>query len=299
MISLDRYRTFLAVAQSASISKASALLGISQPAVSQGIRQLEGQLSCRLFQRSPRGVKLTQEGEALLPFATQALSTLAHAERHFEALRSLETGTLRIGASDTLSRHWLLSRLARFHAGHPGIAIQVTNRTSRETVALLEKGQVELGLVNLPVRVPESFVVQQVLSIQDCFFYLPEAFPGLPDALSMQALCEYPLILLEQASATRRYLDGAFAAQGVALRPEIELGSLDLLLDFARAGLGICSGVAEFAGTEESRGLRRLHITPALSPRAIGLIYQRHLPLSLCAQAFLQDYCGPEKEVPV
>lgn len=296
-ISLDRYRTFYTVALSSSISRASEQLGISQPAVSQSIALLEKQLGCQLFARSPRGVTLTAEGAALLPFVSQAMAMLGHAQRHFEELGQLATGRLRIGASDTLCKYWLLPRLSEFHARYPGIALQVTNRTSRETLNLLRDGQVDIGLVHLPLEVPAAYQQWQVMSLHDCFYYAPAAFSDLRSVYAAKDLVHLPLILLERESASRRFLDSAFADLGLELAPSIELGSLDLMLDFARAGLGICAGVAEFFEEPAARlGLRRLDVTPRLPPRAIALITHRHVPLPHSAQAFL-DFVHPnEKE---
>ncbi len=289
-IALERYRTFLAVADCASISLASERLCVSQPAVSQSIRLLEQELGCQLFARGAKGVTLTGEGEALLPYVRQAMTLLERAEQHFDELKTLDTGTLRIGASDSLCKHWLLPRLSNFHRMHPGISIQVTNRTSTETMELLHTAKVDIGLVNLPMEIRDKFVLHEIQAVQDCFVYHADAFPSLPAALPMAELARLPLLMLERASSSRRYIDACFSQEGVTLAPQIELGSLDLLAEFAKAGLGICAVVAQFVQAELGSGaLKRLDPIPPLPMRGVGMVYSRDLPLPFSAKAFLQE----------
>jgi len=160
-INLDQYRVFLETARCKSFTKAAEQLFITQPAVSQAIRQLEEYLDAKLFSRSPRGVTLTGEGELLYRYAEGAISLLEGAENRFAEMKALQQGTLRLGASDTLCRHFLIFYLREYARRYPGISLNVTNRTSMETAEMTYSGRVELGFVNLPLEAAAPFDVTE------------------------------------------------------------------------------------------------------------------------------------------
>jgi len=285
---LEGYRAFLAVAQSGSFSKAAEKLNVTQPAVSHAIRRLEERLGGPLFYRMPAGVRLTSEGEVLHKFVSQAFHFLENGERKIAELRQLIGGEVKIGAGDTLCRHYLLPHLEAFHREHPGVKIQVTNRTTRETIALLKEGKIDFGIVNLPVK-DSQLVIRESIPLHDCFV-AGEAFRDLAKrTLSWHELIEHPLILLEQGSSIRAYIDRFAKSQGVTIQPEFELGSIDLLVQFALSGLGIACVIREFVVDELAKGtLHEIRLDVPLPPRRVGLVTLRDVPLSATASRFLE-----------
>lgn len=290
MLNLDQYQVFLEVARAHSFSRAAAALFVTQPAVSQTIKALEERLGCKLFLRSARGVSLTEEGERLYQEVSGAILRIEEAEAHFAGLQTLSVGTLRIGASDTVCKYLLLPFLSTFHETYPGVSIKVTNRTSSETVRLLREGQVDMGFVNMPTPVDETMVCESVLSVQDVLVATPDLAKTLPKRVSYNDLVKQPLLMLERLSSTRRFWDKIFEENGLNLKPQIELGSLDLLLEFACIGLGI-SAVTLPAAKEliEQGKLTVLNLKNPPAPRNIGVITTKQLPLSPCAGAFLTE----------
>lgn len=290
MLNLDQYQVFLEVARARSFSRAAAALFVTQPAVSQTIRALEDRLGCKLFLRSARGVSLTEEGERLYQEVSGAILRIEEAEAHFAGLQTLSVGTLRIGASDTVCKYLLLPFLSTFHELYPGVSIKVTNRTSSETVRLLREGQVDMGFVNMPTLIDESMTCESVLSVQDVLVATPELAKTLPKKVSYEDLITQPLLMLERLSSTRRFWDKIFEEHGLNLKPQIELGSLDLLLEFACIGLGI-SAVTLPAAREliEQGKLTVLNLKNPPAPRSIGVVTTKQLPPSPCARAFLTE----------
>src|SRR5690606_21911692 len=126
------------------------------------IKQLETKLGGQLFFRMAKGVKLTREGEALFKYVEQAYHFLEAGERKIAEMHQLTEGEVRIGAGDTLCKHLLLPRLRQFHTNYPGIHVQVTNRTTFETLTLLKEGKIDFGLVNLPVANDPRLVVREI-----------------------------------------------------------------------------------------------------------------------------------------
>lgn len=243
---LDLYGIFCTVARCGSLSNAARELYVSQPAISQSMHRLEYMLGCTLFTRTSRGITLTNAGRLLYSYAEKALSLIAAAEDRINRMRTLESVNLMIGASDTLCQFFLLPCLEKFHAEYPDIQLQVTNRTTPETVELLKVGKVDIALVNLPID-DSMLCVREVLKVHD-MFVASDRFSHLKNRkVTMAELDKEPLVLLEKMSNSRKYLDDFASVCGVTLHPEIELGAHNLLVEFARIGLGISCVTYEFA----------------------------------------------------
>lgn len=288
---MEWYRAFFEVAHTGSFSKAAERMFVTQPAVSHAIKQLEFRLGGPLFFRTSRGVKLTAEGEVLLKFVSQAHHFLENGEKKIAEMRMLMAGEVKIGAGDTLCRYYLLPHLESFHKQYPDIKIQVTNRTTRETIALLKEGRIDFGIVNLPID-GQQLHVRESMTLHDCFVAGPE-YVGDSDsdrALSWEELTRLPLLMLEKGSSIRRHADAFAERQGVRLKPEIELGSIELIVQFARIGLGVGCVIREFVRDElAEETLRELPLAPALPSRRIGLVTLRDVPLSAAAQRLLEQ----------
>ena len=176
-INLELYKCFYYVATTLSFSEASRQLFISQSAVSQGIKTLEKKLGRELFFRSTKKVTLTSEGEILFQHVKPALEMLFQGEAQLLAEDGLQ-GQLRIGASDTICRYFLIDYLKRFHQDYPGVRIKVTNSTSMGCVELLENRQVDLIVSNLPnSRLTSHTKTYVVKNFRDIFVANPEFFP--------------------------------------------------------------------------------------------------------------------------
>lgn len=286
---LEWYRVFYAFAKAGSLSKAAESLYVSQPAVTHTLKQLERHLGGALFFRMPRGVKLTPEGETLLRYVEQGLGFIASGEKKMAELHRLAEGELRIGAGDTLCRHVLLPHLQRFHEAYPGIRLSVTNRTTPETLALLKEGKIDCGIVHLPVRDPRVHL-RAAGAVEDCFVagapYRALAAAPVP----LAELAAYPLLMLERGSGTRSYLDALFTRLGATLTPGIELGSIDLLVDFACAGLGIACVTKHAAARELASGaLVEIPLLTPLPPLQFGVATLKDVPLSAAAQRFIAE----------
>ena len=151
-INLDLYKVFREVARVGNISRAAEKLFISQSAVSQAIMQLENKIGGKLFDRSVRGVKMTVEGEILFSHIDEAITLIENAQAKFAAMKELSSGSIKIGASDTICSLFLLHVLERFNRKHPDIRISVTNRVTQESIELLRQAAVDIAFVNLPLE---------------------------------------------------------------------------------------------------------------------------------------------------
>jgi DNA-binding transcriptional LysR family regulator len=271
------------VAEYASISKAANHLYITQPAVSRAIRQLEYELGCTLFTRTPRGVKLTQEGEVLYKSVGQVFSSLSTAERKINALKNLLTGEVRIGASDTLCKHYLIPYLKLFNTLHPGIRIQVICQTTPGIISLLKSGRIDFGMINMPYE-DEELVFKSILDIQDCFV-AGEKYHYLCNKMQpLNEIVKQPLLLLEKASNSRSFIDRYFEDNSAKAEPAFELGNMDLLIHFAKNDFGIACVIRNFITDELDSGiLREIKPIEKIPSRNIGAAWLGDMPLSAAA----------------
>lgn len=286
-INLEWYRVFYWTTKTGSLSKAAEELHITQPAVSHTIKQLEAALGGQLFFRTAKGVTLTVEGEVLFRYVEQAFSSMKIGEKAIADMHSLHSGEINIGASDTLCKYYLLPYLEAFHEGHPGVRIRVTNRTTPETLALLKEGKIDFGIVSLPAS-DKQIDFRESSSIQDCLVG-GKAYTHLAQSpLSLTDLQDYPLLLLENGASTRRFIDDYAASNGVALTPEFELGSIDLLVQFAKRGFGLAFVIGEYVAEELAAGdLIKIPLATPIPVRKIGLATLRGVPLSAASKSFM------------
>lgn len=284
---LDGYRIFCAVAKHLNFSKAAEELFITQSAVSQSIKHLEEDLGTQLFLRGKKGISLTAEGEVLFDYVKNALSLLEKAENEMHRMQKLEQGELRIGVSDTLSRYLLLPYLEQFGRSYPMIHLSIVNRTSVQSLELLKQGKVDLAFVNLPLE-DDAVEIRPYREIHD-IFVAGGRFRFLQQGeISLEKLAKYPLIFLEKASNSRNSVEEFFLNKGIRLQPDIELGSHDLMLEFARINLGISCVTREFAKSYLDSGeLFEIRTTEPLPSRHIGIATLKGVTLSAAGKVFL------------
>ena len=282
---LDYYKIFYETARFASFSTAAQHLYVSQSAISQCIRQLEEDLDTVLFNRTRRGVTLTKEGNLLFQKIESAMQSIEQGETLLARLHHLDSGSLIIAAADTITAHYLLPYLEKFHQAYPGIRIEMANSYSYHMLQLVKDGTAELAFVNLPAA-DDELVIEPCLEIHDIFV----AGPGhsIKQKYSWDDISQEPLILLEKNSISRRFLDEEFGKKHIALQPRVEVAAQELLLRFASIHLGVSCVVEEFSKESLSRGdVQKLALTPSLPTRHIGYAYLKHNTLSLPAQRFL------------
>ena len=288
-INLELYKVFCEVAKTGNISKAAEKLFVSQSAVSQAVMQLENRLGGRLFDRSARGVKLTAEGQALFSYVDNAVNIIENAREKIADMQSLRAGAIKLGASDTTCSLFLLPVLQRFNGLFPDIRISVTNLTTRESIALLKSGAVDLSFGNLPVDDDPSLEITPVMPIHDCFVTGGKYAFLANSALRLADLRDYPILMIDKTSNSRRQMDLFLASHKLEIRPAIELGSLALLAQFAGIGLGVAATIREDVRTMMETGeLVELRFAETLPTRHIGLIRMKNTALSFAAKAFIE-----------
>ena len=284
-INYELYKVFYYVATTLSFSEAASQLYISQSAVSQSIKTLEKKLDQTLFIRSTKKVQLTPQGEILLRHVEPAINLIIRGEAHL--IDSAKNGgQIRIGASDTICRYFLVPYLEKFHKLFPEVHIKVTNATSIRCAELLENGQVDLIVVNTPnTYLGTHCTVNKVCTFRDVFI-ANESFADLKKKkLSLKQLLNYPLLMLERKSTTSEFLHSLFQQRQLDLVPSVELASNDLLMDLASIGLGIAF-VPDYC-LKNREELFIVETKEELPKRELAIAYNNQVPTSKATLAFL------------
>ncbi len=283
-INLEYYKIFYHVATELSITGAAKKLCISQPAVSQAMKQLEQGLGIELLTRRAKGVSLTRAGTLLFSYIREGYETILTGEKQLEKMMNLEYGEIRIGASDMTLQFYLLPYLERFHQLYPEIKVTVTNAPTPQTIDHLNQGRIDFGVVTMPVEVDSQFDVFRVRKIQDVFV-AGEKFQHLKNCkLSYDILSELPLICLEGKTSTRTYVDEYLHTMNIEVKPEFELATSDMIVQFAMRNLGVGCVVEDFAVKQlESGDLFKLQFQNELPGRDMCLIFDKRATMSVAA----------------
>lgn len=272
-LNLVHLATFRLAIRRGSFSAAADALGISQPAVSLQIRQLEQFLQTRLVERTGRGINATAAGQALLAHGERIEQAVDEAIRSVSAFSHGVCGTITLGTGATACIHLLPPLLQRLRGDYPLLRVAVTTGNTLDIVRAVEENRLDMGLVTLPAGgraldvtpvMDEEFVFIASLAQQ-------EAFSGLtPEVLQTQ-----PLIAFESGSGTRTLIDAWFEAGGFTIAPVMQLGSIEAIKRMVRAGLGY-SIVPRMAVKQASdrEGLDVQSLTPVLQRRLAVVMRQ-------------------------
>lgn len=299
--SLNLYYIFYVVAQCGNISAAAKKLFISQPAVSKSISKLEESFPTPLLQRTSKGVILTESGQILYNQLETAFQAIKQGEDTILQNNALGVGSISIGVSTTLCKYVLLPYLKNFIAANPNIKVSISCQSTYETLAALENGTLDIGLVGESERLG-NLVFQPIQTIHDTLVTSPEYLEKLTDAASaaygkddITALTETELmstatfLMLNKNNVTRQHVDRYLAAKGLTPDNQIIVTTMDLLIDFAKLGLGIACVIKEFVTEEFNKGELLEFVTEESIPeRKIGFAYTNKGLANPSLQKFLQ-----------
>lgn len=293
---LSSYRIFHSVARHGNISYAAKELYISQPAISKAIRKLEDNLGVRLFYRSSRGVTLTPEGEALYAQTSRAFEALEEGEADVRRMKQLGIGQLRIGASTTLCKYVLLPYLKEFVEQYPHIKILISCQSTFRTMDLLEEGKLDIGLIGKS-GYGKDLEFYGIQWIEDIFVVGRKYYENLKIRNQEKApdiFREGNLMLLDEENISRHYIDDYFRQQGIAANQVLEVGSMDLLIEFAKIGLGAACVIKEFVREELQKGiLMELPLEHRIEKREIGFALQKKHTTAKPVEKFLKHIRFP------
>lgn len=287
---LQLYKIFYTVAFYKNISRAAEALFISQPAVSKSIKNLETAVDVKLFSRNSKGVTLTTEGAIFYDYIEKALTIIAEGEKTLTELKSKKQGMITIGVSTTLCKHFLLPHLKPFMNQYPQIQVKIINNTTFATLKHIDQGIIDVGIVGCPFSL-SSYNFIKLAAIQDIFVSEPEYLKTINITEPNDIFHKCKFMLLESDNITRQYIDQFFIENNIFIKPEIEINTMDFIIEFAKIGLGITVVIKSFIEKELEEGrLIEIPVSPPIPPREVGIIHDKNKPLSIAAETFISYF---------
>ena len=228
-----------AVARQGSIRKAAEALNVASSALNRQILDLEADLGVALFERLPRGVRLTAAGEVFLAYARQAISELKAVESQIEQLRGLMRGQVSVAAVESVAGDLLPSAITRFQATHPNVRFNVRIGAPEELVAALVADQADLILTHDALPKKEVDILAQSRQAL-CALMVPDHPLASRDELRLRDCLAYPLALADSSLAGRALIERVLAQASFDLEPRLVSNSVETMKAFARMNGGIC-----------------------------------------------------------
>ena len=286
---LEAYKVFYYVAKCGSVTKAAGELSISQPAVSQAVKQLENTLDVSLFHRAAKGVRLTGEGELLYSYVAKGYEQIELGVKKVHQMQNMELGEVRIGASDMTLQFYLLPYLETFHERYPNIKVMVSNAPTPETIESLYEGKIDFGVVSTPFDARPEVESFEVKKIRNTFVAGNKFWTLKGKRMEYGELEQLPCIFLEKDTSTRKFMDCFLEQRGIILEPEFELATSDMIVQFAIRNMGIGCVMEEFAkGKIESGELFELAFREMMPEREICVVTDKKVPISPAGERFLE-----------
>jgi LysR family cyn operon transcriptional activator len=283
-IELRHLRYFFAVAETAHFTRAAEKLHVSQPTLSQQIRQLEGQLDLQLFDRIGRKVKLTAAGELLLPYARRVQHELDAAQSALGELHGLKRGQLKVGIVQTVNACVIPEIVARFGTAHPGIRVACAELAVDDIETGLESGRLDLGISFLPptraTLEGERLFTEELVAVAPSGHALARR-----KRLKVRELAALPLVLLSPKYCTRQLIDRAFAEAEIQPEVKVEMNSIESILAFVRQS-GLPTVLPSLALCQRDQGLAAVPLTDPKPRRDIGLLWLCGAHRRMAAEAF-------------
>lgn len=280
---LSLYHIFYIVGKTGNISKAAKELYISQPAVSRAVQKLESNLDTLLFRRNSRGVIMTPDGQILFEKLKEAFSLVEEGEDILLHNPSQSIPHLRLGTSSTLCRYVLLSYLKPYVSCHPQVRINISCQSTYQTLQLLDEGKLDLGLIGRPRKL-HGYHFRSLMHINDTFVATAQYLKNQQELYPRDSLYQgATFMMLDEKNITRQTIDTQLREHRIELHHILEATSMDLLIQFAKIGLGIAGVVRQFVEAELRNGdLVEVPVGFAFPAREIGFVCRKndeHLPL--------------------
>jgi DNA-binding transcriptional LysR family regulator len=288
---LNRYRLFCAVAEAGSISAAAELNFISQPAISKSITKMEDSLDTQLFFRNHNGVTLTDEGKLLYEKLKTAFSIIKSGEDELSRINEMGIGHLRLGASGVLSKHILIPYLKKFISENPNVKITAISRSSAQILRMLSDNDIDIALAVKPLNAADT-LFHQTNEINDAFVCSKDYLDKIKKpGQSFNFWRDATIILLDEQNVSRIHIEKYFKDNDIIPHNILETTGMELLIEFAKIGLGVACVIEEFVEAEIKSGeLVKIPIGIPIPPRAIGFAVSKNIKPTSVMKRFMKLY---------
>jgi len=289
-ISLGQIRAFVTVASTRSFTRAAEVLALSQPALTNRVRQFEEALGLRLFDRSTRSVELTHTGRELLPIFLRLVTEFEGAVVNARDFVSKAKGVVRLACLPSCAATLLPDLIARFQLDHPNVTFEVEDALNSSIATLVREDRVDFGI---GMADEADGDLEQIKLFDDALIVVhPAGHPiAEPAKVTVEALASHPLILMNRGSSVRDLVDGAFIAAGRTATPACQVRYMTTAVALVRAGLGLAILPSTAVEIRTQENVRARPIDDPAFTRTIVLMRRRHSPVRPIVQTFIDSVC--------
>ncbi len=288
---LEYYKAFYYTGIYQSMSKAADALYLTQPAISSSVRKLEGYLECKLFQRTSRGLVLTEEGRILHDHISRAFTIMKQGEQKVRAVSDYMRGSLVLGASETPLCSFLIPCIESFKKDYPDVHISVNGHTTPELIDALKNGLLDMAFILSSVKLPASFDAIPLMEFEDVFVAKTEYAKKLSQPCSLKSLSAEHLISLKKGTDFRDSLNDYFIKNGEIFTPDYSVENISMILPLVSSNLGIGILPRVYVKEElEKEILSEIKVEPPLPKRTLYLARNKAFPTTTLGQIFIKHY---------
>ena len=278
-VSYDYYKIFYNVAKYKSFSRAADVMLCNQPNLTRAIKTLEKQLGCTLFERTNKGVRLTDDGRDLYEHISAAFEHIEAGEKAIEAKHNMDHGIVSIGATEIALRCYLLPILSHYHQLYPGVRIKILNVSTPQALKMVENKLVDIAIVTTPMDNNVKLKATTLSSFQEVPICSKDF--KINDEISIEELSLYPIISLGSKTSTFDFYVEQFSKYNCNFTSDIEAATADQILPLAKYGLGVGFVPKDFLESESD--IRVLTLREKLPKRDIVLVRKQDHSLPLPA----------------
>ena len=273
-VNFELYKVFCTVADEKSISKGANKLNISQPAVSQAIQTLEGELGGKLFIRTPKGVILTNEGKELYDYVKEGMKYLINGTNKFMALKELDEGVLNIGSTTTICEKYLLPFLEKYKNKYPNVQINIHNDLTGNLISDLRNGTLDIVICSVPSHNIKDMEITIIDELNDIF-------------VSKNKLLSEGILIQKVPSVTRTNFDEFLKNNNLSLIPKMEVVSHGLLESLVERDFGTGILTKEFIQDKLGNTLYEIKTDKKIPKRKLGYIVKKDIYPSFSTIKFI------------
>lgn len=277
-------RSLLAVADHRAITQASRALGLTQPALSRRLQQLEEEMGALLLERSKKGVALTAAGRLVVDEARFLVQRYDRLRLTVRAQESLDAGLVRLGGGATAVSFLVPPAIAEFAKQHPGVRFEVREQGSRDVEADVQSERLELGIVTLPTHSRE-FEVRPLRRDRVVLIASPDHPLARKKRVEVRDLGGLGLVGFDSESAIRKLIDSALRKAGVEMKVQMELRSIAAILEMV-THTPMLAFVSQLGVTGRDVGVRVIQVRGLSIHRRLAVVSKLGRPLSPAARAF-------------
>ena len=285
---LEYLKAFYYAAELKSTTKAAKALYLTQPAISHSIRHLEKHIGCKLFDRTPKGMALTREGELLFEHVSKAFNFIVSGQRKLNLVSKHAGGVLRIGVSETALHHYLLPKIEEFRSNFPDSYVHFSGTSTPQNLQRLEEGKVDLVVAVTPIEAADEIDIQKLAEFRDIFIAGSKFGELASRSISPEEIYKYPFVAVESGTAARNHINNWFNSHGFYFSPDFSVVTSTAVLPFVEYNLAVGILPSMFAEPFIKQGnLFEVNVTPKIAPRSIVLVSKRHSQAQRLSQAFM------------